>query len=151
MRWRPKPGARELADAILAALGGKGDAHAVARQIAASRFQAVFDAQSPVFFGEGLITYLLVKLDAPELAVQRLDAIRPSRPDQVGLLVWASALDPLRCRADFQAMVSKLDAFAYELHTFVSMGQPLGTEASGQGTVRALPSARQATGGPVAA
>jgi len=24
-------------------------------------------------------------------------------------------------------MVAKLDAFAYELHTFVSMGQPLGT------------------------
>jgi biopolymer transport protein ExbB len=49
-----------------------------------------------------------------------------------------------------RVMVSKLDAFAYELHTFVSMGQPLGTEGSGNASVRSLPS-RQATGGPVAA
>jgi biopolymer transport protein ExbB len=46
-----------------------------------------------------------------------------------------------------RVMVSKLDAFAYELHTFVSMGQPLGTEGPGQAGVRALPP-RQA---PVAA
>ena len=52
-----------------------------------------------------------------------------------------------------RVMVSRLDAFAYELHTFVSMGQPLGTEATGPATVRVLPkspSSRQASG-PVAA
>ena len=38
-----------------------------------------------------------------------------------------------------RVMVSKLDAFAYELHTFVSMGQPLGTEAAAPASVRALP------------
>jgi biopolymer transport protein ExbB len=38
-----------------------------------------------------------------------------------------------------RVMVSKLDAFAYELHTFVSMGQPLGTEAAPTASVRALP------------
>jgi biopolymer transport protein ExbB len=43
-----------------------------------------------------------------------------------------------------RVMVSRLDAFAYELHTFVSMGQPLGTEAAAQGGVRALPAARSA-------
>ena len=41
-----------------------------------------------------------------------------------------------------RVMVSKLDAFAYELHTFVSMGQPLGTESSAGASVRAVPSSR---------
>ncbi len=35
---------------------------------------------------------------------------------------------------------AKLDAFAYELHTFVSMGQPLGSEGSQTANVRTLPS-----------
>jgi biopolymer transport protein ExbB len=40
-----------------------------------------------------------------------------------------------------RVMVSKLDAFAYELHTFVSMGQPLSSPDAGAmpSTVRALP------------
>jgi len=39
-----------------------------------------------------------------------------------------------------RVMSSKLDAFAYELHTFVSMGQPLGNEAAQPANVRALAS-----------
>jgi biopolymer transport protein ExbB len=35
-----------------------------------------------------------------------------------------------------RVILSKLDAFAYELHTFVSMGQPLSTEAALLQTVR---------------
>jgi biopolymer transport protein ExbB len=35
-----------------------------------------------------------------------------------------------------RVILSKLDAFAYELHTFVSMGQPLSTEAAPLQTVR---------------
>ena len=38
-----------------------------------------------------------------------------------------------------RVMAAKLDAFAYELHTFVSMGQPLGTDAAPNANVRALP------------
>ena len=42
-----------------------------------------------------------------------------------------------------RVMVSKLDAFAYELHTFVSMGQPLGNgvgaEAIPAANVRPMP------------
>ena len=37
-----------------------------------------------------------------------------------------------------RVMLSKLDAFAYELHTFVSMGQPLGSEAAPPASVRPL-------------
>ena len=39
-----------------------------------------------------------------------------------------------------RVLAAKLDAFAYELHTFVSMGQPLGTNAgdSGAANVRTL-------------
>jgi len=37
-----------------------------------------------------------------------------------------------------RVMTSKLDAFAYELHTFVSMGQPLGAEATQPANVRTL-------------
>ena len=37
-----------------------------------------------------------------------------------------------------RVMLSKLDAFAYELHTFVSMGQPLGTEAAPSTSVRPI-------------
>ncbi len=44
-----------------------------------------------------------------------------------------------------RVLAARLDAFAYELHTFVSMGQALGHEgAQPQGSVRALP-ARAAT------
>ena len=39
-----------------------------------------------------------------------------------------------------RVMLSKLDAFAYELHTFVSMGQPLGTEVAPTASVRTLSS-----------
>jgi len=44
-----------------------------------------------------------------------------------------------------RVMVSKLDAFAYELHTFVSMGQPLSSaqsapqETAPAANVRGLP------------
>ena len=38
-----------------------------------------------------------------------------------------------------RVMLAKLDAFAYELHTFVAMGQPLGADAAPAGNVRALP------------
>ncbi|WP_280156442.1 MotA/TolQ/ExbB proton channel family protein [Piscinibacter sp. XHJ-5] len=38
-----------------------------------------------------------------------------------------------------RVMVAKLDAFAYELHTFVAMGQPLGADAAPPHNVRALP------------
>jgi len=43
-------------------------------------------------------------------------------------------------------MAAKLDAFAYELHTFVSMGQALGhgADAAPAANVRAIP-ARPAT------
>ena len=37
-----------------------------------------------------------------------------------------------------RVMSSKLDAFAYELHTFVSMGQPLGNEGTQPANVRPL-------------
>jgi biopolymer transport protein ExbB len=37
-----------------------------------------------------------------------------------------------------RVMLSKLDAFAYELHTFVSMGQPLGTDAAPSASVRPI-------------
>ena len=52
-----------------------------------------------------------------------------------------------------RVVVSRLDAFAYELHTFVSMGQPLGSEHAAGASVRALPSAatRQAAASAAAA
>ena len=37
-----------------------------------------------------------------------------------------------------RVMVARLDAFAYELHTFVAMGQPLGADAAPSTNVRAL-------------
>jgi len=45
-----------------------------------------------------------------------------------------------------RVMVAKLDAFAYELHTFVSMGQPLGTgvDVAPAPNVRAMTPARPA-------
>lgn len=44
-----------------------------------------------------------------------------------------------------RVMLAKLDAFAYELHTFVAMGQPLGADAAPAPNVRSLP-ARAPTG-----
>ena len=38
-----------------------------------------------------------------------------------------------------RVILSKLDAFAYELHTFVSMGQPLSTDVAPLQTVRSTP------------
>jgi biopolymer transport protein ExbB len=38
-----------------------------------------------------------------------------------------------------RVMGAKLDAFAYELHTFVAMGQPMGAEATTPPNVRAMP------------
>jgi len=46
-----------------------------------------------------------------------------------------------------RVLIAKLDAFAYELHTFVSMGQPLGTgsaDAAAASNVRAMATARPA-------
>jgi biopolymer transport protein ExbB len=37
-----------------------------------------------------------------------------------------------------RVLIAKLDAFAYELHTFVSMGQPLATGSAGANNVRAM-------------
>ncbi|CAG0950644.1 partial Tol-Pal system protein TolQ, partial [Anaerolineae bacterium] len=41
-----------------------------------------------------------------------------------------------------RVMLAKLDAFAYELHTFVALGQPLGADAAPPARLRPLPSAR---------
>ena len=38
-----------------------------------------------------------------------------------------------------RVMVAKLDAFAYELHTFVTMGEPLGGNAAAPANVRPMP------------
>jgi len=38
-----------------------------------------------------------------------------------------------------RVMGAKLDAFAYELHTFVALGQPLGADGAASPNVRALP------------
>ena len=38
-----------------------------------------------------------------------------------------------------RVLAAKLDAFAYELHTFVSMGQPLGTSAGDSGAANVRP------------
>ena len=38
-----------------------------------------------------------------------------------------------------RVIVSRLDAFAYELHTFVAMGQPLAGPAQAGAAVRTLP------------
>ncbi len=43
-----------------------------------------------------------------------------------------------------RVMLARLDAFAYELHTFVAMGQPLGADASPPARVHAIPRARVA-------
>jgi biopolymer transport protein ExbB len=43
-----------------------------------------------------------------------------------------------------RVMLARLDAFAYELHTFVAMGQPLGADASPPARVHAMPVARVA-------
>ena len=43
-----------------------------------------------------------------------------------------------------RVMLARLDAFAYELHTFVAMGQPLGADASPPARVHALPATRMA-------
>jgi len=43
-----------------------------------------------------------------------------------------------------RVMLARLDAFAYELHTFVAMGQPLGADASPPARVHALPTPRVA-------
>ena len=45
-----------------------------------------------------------------------------------------------------RVLAAKLDAFAYELHTFVSMGQPLGT-----GVASEAPNVRSIAARPVAA
>ena len=45
-----------------------------------------------------------------------------------------------------RVLAAKLDAFAYELHTFVSMGQPLGNSVSADAG-RQRPAARRAAGG----
>ena len=42
-----------------------------------------------------------------------------------------------------RVLAAKLDAFAYELHTFVSMGQPLGTERAPATAARAKFAARR--------
>jgi biopolymer transport protein ExbB len=44
-----------------------------------------------------------------------------------------------------RVMLAKLDAFAYELHTFVAMGQPLGADATPAPNVRSLPTRQPAT------
>ena len=44
-----------------------------------------------------------------------------------------------------RVMAAKLDAFAYELHTFVSMGQPLGADSGPSVNVRPLPPRRGQT------
>jgi biopolymer transport protein ExbB len=43
-----------------------------------------------------------------------------------------------------RVMLARLDAFAYELHTFVAMGQPLGADAAPTARVHAVPTARVA-------
>ena len=104
---RPTPAVRELNDALLAALEGKGDRKAVARRLAASPFQASYMKDSAVVFGEAVTAHLLLKLGAPELAVQRLALALPLRPDQLGLNIWSINYDPLRCRPDFKALIER--------------------------------------------
>jgi len=108
VRSKPVAGARELADAIQSAFEGKTDKRAVALRVNSFPQLSSYDLASPNVLNEFARAYLLQKLGAPDLAVARLAAPLPLRPDAPALTIWGELFDPLRCRADFKDMVVRI-------------------------------------------
>jgi TolB-like protein/Tfp pilus assembly protein PilF len=101
------PGGMPLVEAVIAALDGRGDRGAVARQLAGYSTTAFLDPRSGVIFGYYETPALLVLMGQPDVALTYLEThykgeTTPEWP------VMMPALDPIRCHPRFKALVRNM-------------------------------------------
>ena len=104
------PSASGQAQAIVDALAGRADRHALAQKLAALPFNSSVIANSGNSLEDHIIAALLVMLNEPKLA---LDYIERSAGNLGTTMTWAIMLpqmDPIRCEPRFVAIVKELKA-----------------------------------------
>lgn len=98
----------KLALAIADALEGKGDHKAVVRKLMAMPYHAVFDPEHPGILDDVVLPVLLLALDEPGLALERLALNANNEPRDVLQIIWDPQLDPIRCKQDFRRIAASL-------------------------------------------
>jgi len=102
------PSARANVEALLAALEGRGDKHAVAVAMAAQPMGSNVQPGSGNAFEDQVIAALLVLLGENELAIDYMDRISRVPGSSTDWAIRFPVMDPLRCNPRFQAMVVRL-------------------------------------------
>ena len=98
-------------DALVDALEGRGDRHALAEQLAAFPARSSLDLKSGNLLGTPETPALLMLLDAPDLALDYLERGVAEPENNTALVEWPMmlpALDPIRCTPRFKAMIQRL-------------------------------------------
>jgi TolB-like protein len=102
------PSARASIEALIAALEGRGDKHAVAVAMAAQPMGSNVQPGSGNAFEDQVLAALLVVLGENELAIDYMDRVSRVPGSSTDWAIRFPALDPLRCNPRFQAMVVRL-------------------------------------------
>ncbi|HSG07076.1 MAG TPA: tetratricopeptide repeat protein [Longimicrobiales bacterium] len=110
LKWatRAGPGPLRQAEALLAALEGRGDRRAIARELAALPIRSGTDADAGVLFSLQDTPSLLMLLGETELAMDYLEravAVRYGAPEWGMALPW---MDPVRCEPRFRDFAEQL-------------------------------------------
>ena len=114
--------AEQVASQIADALVGEGDKRALARQLMATPYHAVFDPEHPAIVHDSVLPALLLALGEPELAMERLVLNASNEPNDALMTIWDPQLDELRCRASFQQLVSRLNLVDRRAGEICAMG-----------------------------
>jgi tetratricopeptide (TPR) repeat protein len=102
------PSARANIAALLAALEGRGDKHAVALMLAAQPLGSNVVPGSGNAFEDQVLSALLVQLGEPALAVDYRDRTSRAPGNSIDWAIRFPAMDAVRCQPRFQAMVVRL-------------------------------------------
>jgi TolB-like protein len=102
------PSARPNIAALVAALAGRGDKHAVAVALAAQPIGSNVQAGSGNAFEDQVLAALLVVLGEHALAIDYMDRISRFPGSSTDWAIRFPAMDPLRCDPRFRAMAVRL-------------------------------------------
>jgi TolB-like protein/Flp pilus assembly protein TadD len=102
------PSALPLVNEVVEAFEGRGDRMSIARRLAAFPRDSHLRQGSGNIFADSEIPPLLVRLGAPELALDYLERVSREPYHLIDMAMAHKALDPVRCEPRFQAMAKKL-------------------------------------------
>ena len=124
------PSARDQASALIDALQGRADRHALAEKMARLAFNSMVDPDSGNALEDQMVAAVLVMLGEGGLALDYMERDAGKLGNNMDWAVMLPQMDPIRCEPRFIEMVSKLKTHDPRFAAFCKqVGLPITTEA----------------------